>query len=153
MSAYDLLKNVYGKNNEEQLRKSISAVKEQLSILDEDRMCKVYSNFLSKELSNNHVPSRIINTLDLDAEYEHHFILVPTNTEGYFLADMTFSQFSPKEDELPQLLENGYQLINDETFNKYLNIVTGNSIIGDFHVDDAFYTSPKTDDDVSIHKR
>lgn len=153
MSVYDLLKNVYGKNNEEQLIKSISAVKETLKDLDEDRMCKVYSNFLSNELSNNHVPSRIINTLDLDAGYEHHFILVPTNTEGYFLADMTFSQFSPKQEKLTCLLEKGYQLIDDEGFNKYLNVVTGNNIIGDFSVDDVFYSSPKQEKTTSVHKR
>ena len=153
MSVYDLLKNVYGENNEEQLTKSLLSVKEKLNDLDKERMCKVYSSFLSAELSNNHVPHRIINTLDLDAGYEHHFILVPTNTEGYFLADMTFSQFQPKEKELPKLLEFGYQLIENDTFNKYLNIVTSDSVIGEFDIDDVFYSSPKSDTVNSSLKR
>ena len=34
MSVYDLLKNVYGENNEEQLTKSLLSVKEKLNDLD-----------------------------------------------------------------------------------------------------------------------
>lgn len=82
MELYDLMKNIYGKNNEEELIKSISIVRQKLNNLVEERMCKVYSSYLFRELLKQHVPARLINTLDLGLDYEHVFVLVPKNEVG-----------------------------------------------------------------------
>lgn len=143
MELYNMLKNIYGKNNEEELKKSISIVKKELSNLTEERMCKVYNGYLLKELNKNHVPSRLINTIDLGLNYEHIFVLVPKNDNGYFLADLTFSQFNITGKELNDLLNNGYQEINDQTLSLYLNIVEKNNKITFLSTDDVFYQTNK----------
>lgn len=141
MNLYSLARNIYGLNNKEQLAKSISVVRQNLKGLTEESMCKIYSSYLSFELSSNHVPSRLISTTDLDLNYEHFFILVPSNEEEYFLADLTFSQFPYRKSAFTGLLTKGFQLIDDQSINKYLNIVTGEKLHKRFSVDDIFYLS------------
>lgn len=143
MELYNMLKNIYGKNNEEELKKTISIVKKELSNLTEERMCKVYNGYLLKKLNKNHVPSRLINTIDLGLNYEHIFVLVPKNDSGYFLADLTFSQFNINVKELNELLNNGYQEITDQTLNLYLNIVEKNNKITLLSTEDIFYRTNK----------
>ena len=143
MELYDMLKNISGKNNEELLIKSIANVKEILNGLTEERMCKVYSSFLLKELNTQHVPARLINTLDLGLNYEHVFVLVPSNDTGYFLIDLTFSQFNKQSEKLNELLVNGYQYIDDMSLNDYLNIIEKNSFNEKISVDNIFYDLEK----------
>lgn len=150
MELCDRLKNIYGKNNEEELIKSISNVRETLSGLLEERMCKVYSGFLLRELNNHHVPSRLINSLDLGIEYEHMFVLVPSNDTGYFLADLTFSQFNTEHEQLNQLLSKGYQHIDDNSLNCYLNIISKGNFTNQISAEDIFY-SVKSFDQKSGH--
>lgn len=118
----------------------------------EERTCKVYSSFLSSELNNRHVPARLINTLDLGLEYEHMFVLVPSNDTGYFLADLTFSQFNRKVEHLNKLLVYGYQLIDDINFNSYLNIVDNGNFNIKISADDAFYNFESFSNDSAKHK-
>lgn len=140
MELYDLIKNISGKNNEEELIKSISKIKGILNGLTEERTCKIYSGFLVEELRKNHVPARLINTLDLGLVYEHEFILIPDNMSGggYLLADLTFSQFNQTLEQLKQLITNGYQFINDESFKIYLESIE-KEFIEKISVEDAFY--------------
>lgn len=141
MELYDLMKNISLKNNEEELVKSIAIVEQKLKKLTEERMCKVYSSYLLRELLKHHVPSRLINTLDLGLDYEHVFVLVPKNEGGYFLADLTFSQFNSKNDMFRKLSTDGYQLINDIDLNCYLNIITKQKLTCEFSLEDLFYFS------------
>ena len=60
----------------------------------------------------------------LEAEYEHYFILVPVNIMEYYLIDLTYPQF--KNNELfKDLYEKGYEKITDLNFYLYYAIVTG----------------------------
>lgn len=141
MELYDKLKNITGKNNEEELVKSIAVVRDTLNGLVEERMCKVYSSFLLNELRKRHVPCRLINTSDLGLDYEHVFVLVPHNDNGYFLSDLTFSQFSSNKEELEQLLVNGYQLMNDQSLKCYLDVISKRNLVDNVSLDEVFYSS------------
>lgn len=143
MELYDLMKNISLENNEEKLVESISIVREKLKDLTKERMCKVYSSYLFRELLKNHVPARLVSTLDLGLDYEHIFLLVLKNKieEGYLLADLTFSQFKKQDDKFDSLSTNGYQLINDIDLNNYLNIVTRQNLIDKFSIEDLFYST------------
>lgn len=153
MDLYDKIKNIYGLNNEEGLINSISVVKKLLSGLTEERMCKVYSSYLLEELKKQHIPAHMINTLDLGFEYEHIFVLVPSNAEGYFLADLTFSQFNKNQNTLTQLLNAGYQLIDDNSFRDYLSVVLNEDITEQISINDIFYSSNIIGDDLHQLKR
>lgn len=143
MELYDLMKNIRGKNNEEELKNAINIVKITLDSLTKERMCKVYSSFLLEELRNKHIPARIINTLDLGLNYEHEFVMILNNTfvGEYYVADLTFSQFN-KEDELfKKLLIDGYQSMNDNTFLNFLNIIEKGELSNKISIENAFYSS------------
>lgn len=105
-------------------------------------MCKVYSSYVYNELKKNHVLARLINTSDLNFDYEHQFILVPINklTKDYYLIDLTYSQFLKNmEDEkiFTELLNKGYQKINNELWIQYLkNILRNNNVKSS--IDEAF---------------
>lgn len=55
MELYDMIKNITGKDNEEELEKAIAVVKNSLNGLTEERMCKVYSSYLLEELRARHI--------------------------------------------------------------------------------------------------
>lgn len=82
------------------------------------------------------------NTSDLGFDYEHQFILVPINklTKDYYLIDLTYSQFIKNmEDEkiFTELLNKGYQKINNELWIQYLkNILRNNNVKSS--IDEAF---------------
>ncbi len=57
---------------------------------------------------------------------------------GYFLADLTYSQFENKDpNQFKSLLQKGYQKINDNEFYSYLRNIEDTSAI--ISLDDAFY--------------
>lgn len=97
---------------------------------------------VNNELKKNHVLARLINTSDLGFDYEHQFILVPINklTKDYYLIDLTYSQFVKNmEDEkiFTELLNKGYQKINNELWIQYLkNILRNNNVKSS--IDEAF---------------
>ena len=99
MDLFNMMKNIRGINNEEELVIGISIVKEKLNDLTDERTCKIYSSYLVNELKGLHVPVRLVNTLDLGIDFEHHFVLVPSNEIGdYFIVDLTFTQFNKDSD-------------------------------------------------------
>lgn len=116
-------------------------------------MCKVYSSYLLNKLKKQHILAHMINTLDLGFNYEHVFILVPSNDDGYFLADLTFSQFNKNINTLSQLLNEGYQLINDNSFRDYLSIVLNEDITEQISINDIFYSSNVIGNDLHQFKR
>ena len=65
------------------------------------------------------------NTSDLGFDYEHQFILVPINklTKDYYLIDLTYSKFVKNMEVqkiFTELLNKGYQKINNELWIQYL---------------------------------
>jgi len=136
MELYDLIKNIRGNNNEDILKEKINTVRNRLDGLNEKNKCKIYSAALYDELKRKHIPCRVISTLDLGAIYDHYFVLVPNNTKGYYIADLTFSQFN--KDDFSELLNNGYLYMDDKLFNKYIHIVAYG--IEDYiNIDDVYY--------------
>ncbi len=140
MELYDMMTNLLGKNTESELVSAISSVRKKLKYLDEDRMCKVYSDFLLKELLNRHISSRLINTLDFGFNYEHFFILVKKYDDGYFLVDLTFSQFNSYSLYFSKLLIDGYQTIDDKGINDYLSIITREKSMNNISLDRMFFS-------------
>ena len=153
MDLYNKIKNIYGLNNEDGLIKAVTFTKKILSDLVEERMCKVYSSYLLGELKKQHIPAHMINTLDLGFQYEHVFILVPSNNDGYFLADLTFSQFNKNINTLSQLLNEGYQIIDNNSFRDYLSIVLNEDITKQISINDIFYSSNVIGNDLHQLKR
>ena len=139
MELYDMMKNIRGINIEKELLKSILKVKLHLRGLTKERMCKVYSSYLLKELLQNHISARLINSKDLGDYYEHQFLLISYSSELYFLVDLTYSQFKIKDNNWEQLYESGYQLVDDEKFNNYLNIITNYEITDRVFLEELFY--------------
>lgn len=128
MDLYERMRNISGKSNEEELKKCISSVKSQVNNLTEERTCKIYNGLLYKELIDNHVPCRLMNTKDIDMDYEHVYVLVLDDIDGYLLADLTFSQFNNKNEEFNDLLENGYQHVNNKMLDDYLDIMADSNL-------------------------
>lgn len=149
MDLFERITNIQGLNLAEEIKMTIKKVKEKVPNLVEERMCKVYNGLLLNELLHSHIPVRLVNTLDLGINYEHFFLLIPIKTitgGGYILADLTFSQFHNLL--LGELLTNGYQLINDIDFNKYLSIIAQKEL--DFWVllEEAFYAMTKKEENI-----
>ena len=140
MDLFERMTNISGISIEEKIQVSIINVKKTLNNLTEERTCKIYSSYLYQELLRNHIPCKVVNTLDLGFSYEHHFVLIP-NTNTYYLADLTFSQFPYQENLLSSLLKNGYQEISDMEFNAYLLAVLGSLYQEPILLEDAYFGS------------
>ncbi len=118
---YDLL-NITG-NKEEKIKESIAKAKYELRNVVEAQRCKIYSSYLNNILNKNHIVNKIIKTGDF-TNYDHHFILVPKDSNTHYLIDLTYSQFNNSE-YFEELLSDGYTIINDAMLMIYLSIVTG----------------------------
>lgn len=142
MDLFEWSQNIMKVNQSKVISDSIKNVNNELNGLTKERMCKVYSSYVYNELKKNHILTRLINTSDLGFDYEHQFILVPINeiTKDYYLIDLTYSQFIKNiEDEkiFTELLNKGYQKINNELWIKYLkNILRNNNV--NSSIDEAF---------------
>lgn len=88
---YDYI-NILG-NKEEKIKEVILKCKRDLN-LTTDRTCKIYSSYISNYLSEKHIVNKIINTKNLNLGYEHEFVLVPIDSNNYYLVDLTYSQFN-----------------------------------------------------------
>ena len=109
---------------EKRIKLSIEETKRLLKDVDINRACATYSRHLFSYLSQNHVVSKIVDTKELGAEYEHYFVIVQINTYEYYLIDLTYPQF--KNDKLfKELYEKGYEKVTDLNFYLYYGIVTG----------------------------
>lgn len=138
MKLEDLL-NLDGSNIEDKIVDSIDDVRNTLKDLTTDLTCKIYSDYMRESLGNKHVISKVVNTSDLDLPYEHQFNIALDGLDNYYLIDLTYKQFKTKE--FIDLLLCGYMKINDEQFNRYLEIVgNGKSNIS---LDDIFYMNIK----------
>ena len=135
---YDLL-NITG-NKEDKIKEAIIKTKEELKDLTERQTCKIYSSYLSNNLTNNHIINKIIKTGDFSS-YDHHFILVPKSSEDYYLIDLTYSQFNNNE-YFEELLSKGYTIVNESMLMIYLSIVTGKVI--DQSIDDIYFNKNKS---------
>lgn len=142
MDLFEWSQNIMKVNQNKVISDSIKNVNDELNGLTKDRMCKVYSSYVYNELKKNHILARLINTSDLGFDYENQFILVPINklTKDYYLIDLTYSQFVKNiEDEkvFTELLNKGYQKINNELWIQYLrNILRNNNV--NSSIDEAF---------------
>lgn len=108
---------------ENRIKLSIEETRKLLKRIDINRACATYSRHVFSYLSQNHVVSKIVNTKDLGAEYEHYFVIAPINTYEYYLIDLTYPQFNNKE-LFKNLYEKGYERITDLNFYLYYQIVT-----------------------------
>ena len=126
--------NIYKKDNKEELKHAIIEVKKQLNGLSIDQTCKIYSSFLYDELLKRHVLCRLVNTASLGLNYEHWFVLVPDNNQNYLLSDLTFEQFHNQS--FPELIEKGYQFMDNVSFNGYLRVFDDSNIFCD--IDEVF---------------
>ena len=139
MELYDKIQNIYNINKENEIIKVIAEAKSEYQNLTTKRTCVIYSSLIAILLSQKHISVRIINTKDLGMSFEHQFCLVPDQNK-YYLIDLTFEQFNTKG-AFPNLLTNGYMLINNTDFNNYLSIVTANERKDIYNLDDVFYHS------------
>lgn len=135
MDLDSLMRNVRGLDIESEIKKAISRVRTEYANLITEQTCKIYSGLLYEELNNSHVPTRVISTGDLGLSYDHEFLLVNSSNIKYYLVDLTYSQF--RNSEFDKLLVDGYQEIDDENINKYLEIVSKDKT--DFILDNLYY--------------
>lgn len=137
MELYDYMKNIKRVNREEIIKECIINSKKNLNGLTNERMCKVYSSSVFQELNKKGIGSRIINTIDLGFDYEHHFVLV-NDIDKYYLIDLTFSQFLIDDDMFNKLNSYGYIMVNDELLNRYLSFINKNSV-SNYLLDNIYY--------------
>lgn len=123
MNIYDLI-NIGGEDVSTKIDKAIKKTKEELSDLDTERMCMIYSGYLYDNLRREHTICRLVDTTDLGLSYQHQFILV-NNGDSHYLVDLTYDQFG--DDSFPKLLESGYEEFSDDKFRSYLKVVTGSN--------------------------
>lgn len=125
MSLYDRMLNIANLNKESIIRKAIENTKSDLDGLEHERMCLVYNWYLYENLKDMSCLAYIVDTDDLGFDYKHRFVLVPVDTSNYYLADLTYKQFVKEDDILSKLYNDGYEMIDNEKYNYYLNKVTG----------------------------
>ena len=134
MGLYEMMTNISGNNIEKVILESINRVNNILKDLTKDLTCKIYNSYVFRELRDRHIPVRLVNTKDLGFSYEHYFVLVP-NDNKYYIVDMTYGQFNINS----ELTKNGYQEIDNDSFNSYLRVVTRENSNG-IMLDDVFYS-------------
>lgn len=126
MNLYERMQNITGIDIEEKLTLAIQKTNDELNGLLYERTCKIYNGTLYSYLREKRVLARLVNTKDFGQAYEHVFVLLPSLVMGggYLLADLTYSQF-PNKDEVvfKELLEKGYQMINEWEFYVYLKSI------------------------------
>ena len=125
MSLYDRMLNIANIDKESIIRKAIENTKSDLTNLDYERMCLVYSSYLYENLKDMSCLAYIIDTNDLGFDYKHRFILVPVDDSNYYLADLTYKQFVKDNDK----------------YNYYLHKVTGND--KDITIDESLFREAK----------
>ena len=120
MNVYDLL-NLNKLDKKEKIEETIQEAKQQLTNLTVQRTCRIYCEEVRQGLLKRHILNRVIDTGDYGYPYSHQFVLVPIDEEQFYLIDLTFPQFS--SNEMENLKENGYQVVGEDSFQTYMNIV------------------------------
>lgn len=139
MNLYDKITNIREIDKTKVIEDAIKEVKNEYKKLTTKRTCVIYSSLVYILLNQRHIPTRIINTRDLGFNFEHQFCLVPYQNKEYYLIDLTYNQFN--NTNFNNLLQNGYIIINDLDFNKYLNIITNEENKDLYEIDKVFYES------------
>ena len=141
MSLYDRMLNIANLNKESIIRKAIENTKSDLNGLDYERMCLVYSSYLYENLKELSCLAYIVDTDDLGFHYKHRFVLVPDDDGNYYLADLTYKQFGKDDEVLNKLYNDGYEMLDNEKYNYYLNKVTGTN--KDITIDESLFREAK----------
>ena len=140
MSLYDRMLNIANLNKESIIKQAINKTKSDLANLDYERMCLVYSSYLYENLKELSCLAYIVDTDDLGFHYKHRFVLVPDNNL-YYLVDLTYKQFGKDDDILSKLSSDGYEMLDNEKYNYYLNKVTGTN--KDITIDESLFREAK----------
>ena len=141
MSLYDRMLNIANIDKESIIRKAIENTKSDLDGLEHERMCLVYSSYLYENLKELSCLAYIIDTNDLGFDYKHRFVLVPVDDSNYYLADLTYKQFGKEDEVLTKLYNDGYEKIDNDKYNYYLNKVTGSD--KDITIDESLFKETK----------
>ncbi|HIT37193.1 MAG TPA: hypothetical protein IAB59_01770 [Candidatus Onthousia faecipullorum] len=141
MSLYDRMLNIANLNKESIIKKAIENTKSDLDGLDYERMCLVYNWYLYENLKDMSCLAYIVDTDDLEFHYKHRFVLVPTDDRNYYLADLTYKQFGKDDEVLNKLYNDGYEMLDNEKYNYYLNKVTGTN--KDITIDESLFREAK----------
>ena len=76
----------------------------------------------------------------IKAEVENkNYILV--DDSNYYLADLTYKQFGKDDEVLNKLYNDGYEMLDNEKYNYYLNKVTGTN--KDITIDESLFREAK----------
>ena len=137
MSLYDRMLNIANIDKESIIKQAIKKTKSDLTNLDYERMCLVYSSYLYENLKDMSCLAYIVDTNDLGFSYKHRFVLVPVDNSNYYLADLTYKQFGTDDEVLNKLYNDGYEMIDNEKYNYYLNKVTGTN--KDITIDESLF--------------
>ena len=141
MSLYDRMLNIANLNKESIIKQAINKTKSDLANLDYERMCLVYSSYLYENLKELSCLAYIVDTDDLGFDYKHRFVLVPVDDSNYYLADLTYKQFGKDDEVLNKLYNDGYEMLDNEKYNYYLNKVTGTN--KDITIDESLFREAK----------
>lgn len=133
---WNKLLNIRNLDVEKNIINVISSVRKELSELTENQTCIIYSSYVFRSLREKGVNAKIISTQKIGFLHKHYFVLVPDQSK-YYLIDLTYSQFS--NNSMPNLIKNGYQEINDEIFNKYLDVVTEQEEHSDLSINEVYF--------------
>ena len=121
MDLYSKILNIKGQNSRQSIVDAIRETKEKLKGLDYERMCLVYNWYLYENLKDMSCLDYIVDTDDLGFDYKHRFVLVPVDDSNYYLADLTYKQFGKEDEVLTKLYNDGYEKIDNDKYNYYLN--------------------------------
>ncbi len=141
MSLYDRMLNIANIDKESIIKHAINKTKSDLANLDYERMCLVYSSYLYENLKELSCLAYIVDTDDLGFHYKHRFVLVPDDDGNYYLADLTYKQFGTDDEVLNKLYNDGYEMLDNEKYNYYLNKVTGTN--KDITIDESLFREAK----------
>lgn len=115
---YDIL-NIKKIDIEQGIKDSIKTTKEELKEIPTKQNCFKYSKYLKHNLNKLNIVSRLIDTNSLGIDYEHYFVMVPKNSDTYYVIDLTYAQFG-NDSYFNDLYTNGYELMDNVKFNAYL---------------------------------
>ena len=137
---YNNLINIRGVDIEGAIKESILETKEYLSGLTNESTCYIYSSKVYECLRKRGIIARLVDTGDFGEYYSHKFVLVPFSSDKYYLIDLTYEQFIRDDNYIKELYLNGYILLEDGLFNKYLSLICNDF---DYKVDEVFYSNKK----------
>ena len=115
--------NIGNKDIKKLIEKSIKETKNDLDNLTDERTCMIYTGYLYMKLLEKHVLAYVVDTFDnLKMDYKHQFVVVPIDGKNTYVIDLTYGQFGMNE-EFNDIYTKGYQMLNKEMYNKYLDSI------------------------------